>query len=58
MGIFVQVILTKTSTLRQDQKEGKSQAKKIIDEGNLNSSFVSCFKEHLNFVVFRISLQG
>ena len=45
--------------LKQDQKEeGRSKAKKIIVEGNLNSSFVFCFKEHFNFVVFRISLQG
>ena len=51
--IFVQIIL------KQDQKEeGRSKAKKIIVEGNLNSSFVFCFKEHFNFVVFRISLQG
>ena len=57
VGIFVQAILIKT-TLKQDQKEGRSKAKKIIAEGNLNSSFVFCFKEHFNFVVFRISLQG
>ena len=45
--------------LKQDQKkEGKSKAKKIIVEGNLKSSFVFGFKEHFNFVVFRISLQG
>ena len=56
--IFVQAILIKT-TLKQDQKEeGRSKAKKIIVEGNLNSSFVFCFKEHFNFVVFRFSLQG
>ena len=56
--IFVEAILIKT-TLKQDQKEeGRSKAKKIIVEGNLNSSFVFCFKEHFNFVVFRISLQG
>ena len=56
--IFVQAILIKT-TLKEDEKEeGRSKAKKIIVEGNLNSSFVFCFKEHFNFVVFRISLQG
>ena len=45
--------------LKQDQKEeGRSKAKKIIVEGNLNSSFVFCFKEHFNFVVFQVSLQG
>ena len=56
--IFVQAILIKT-TLKQDQKEeGRSKAKKIIVEGNLNSSFVFCFKEHFNCVVFQISLQG
>ena len=56
--IFVQAILIKT-TLKQDQKEeDRSKAKKIIVEGNLNSSFVFCFKEHFNFVVFQISLQS
>ena len=56
--IFVQAILIKT-TLKEDEKEeGRSKAKMIIDEGNLNSSFVFCFKEHFNFAVFRISLQG
>ena len=56
--IFVQAILIKT-TLKEDEKEeGRSKAKKIIVEGNLNSSFVFCFKEHFNFVVFQISLQG
>ena len=46
--IFVEAILIKT-TLKQDQKEeGRSKAKKIIVEGNLNSSFVFCFKEHFN----------
>ena len=45
--------------LKQDQKEeGRSKATKIILEGNLNSSFVFCFKEDFNFVVFQISLQG
>ena len=58
VGIFVQAILIKT-TLKQDQKEeDRSKAKKIIVEGNLNSSFVFCFKEHFNFVVFQISLQS
>ena len=58
LGIFVQAILIKT-TLKQDQKEeDRSKAKKIIVEGNLNSSFVFCFKEHFNFVVFQISLQS
>ena len=56
--IFVQAILIKTN-LKQDQKEeGTSKTKNIIVEGNLNSSFVFCFKEYFNFVVFRISLQG
>ena len=56
--IFVQAILIKTN-LKQDQKEeGTSKAKNIIVEDNLNSSFVFCFKEHFNFVIFRISLQG
>ena len=36
----------------------RSKAKKIIVEGNLNSICVLCFKEHFNFVVFEISLQG
>ena len=46
--------------LKQDQEEEerRSKAKKIIAEGNLNSSFIFCFKEHFNFVVFRIFLQG
>ena len=56
--IFVQANLIKT-TLKQDQKEGgRSKAKEINVEGNLNSSFVFCFREHFNFVVFRISLHG
>ena len=45
--------------IKQDQKEeGRSNAKKIIVEDKLNSSFVFCFKEHFNFVDFRIPLQG
>ena len=45
--------------LKQDHREeGRSKTKKVIVEGNLNSSFVLYFKEHFNFVVFRISLQG
>ena len=56
--IFVQAILIKTN-LKQDQKEeGTSKTKNIIVEGNLNSSFVFCFKEYFIFVVFQISLQG
>ena len=56
--IFVQAVLIKT-TLKLDQKEeGRSKAKKIIVDGNLNSSFFFFFKEHFNFVDFRISLQG
>ena len=55
---FIQAILIKT-TLKQGQKEEeRSKAKKIIVEGNLNSICVLCFKEHFNFVVFEISLQG
>ena len=56
--IFVQAILIKTTLKQHEKEEGRSKAKKIIVEGNLNSSFVFCFKEHFNFVVFRISLQG
>ena len=53
--IFVQVILRK-KTLQQDQKE-EGRSKDNV-QGNLNPSFVFLFKEHFNFVVFRISLQG
>ena len=41
--------------LKRDQKEeGRSKATKIVLEGNLNSSFVFCFKEHLNLFQFFI----
>ena len=56
--ISVKAILIKTTLKQYQKEEGRSKAKKIIVEGNLNSSFVFCFKEHFNFVVFRISLQG
>ena len=47
MWIFVHAVLIKT-TLKQDrEEEGRSKAEKIIAEGNLNFSFVFCFKELL-----------
>ena len=41
--IFVQAVLIKTTLFKQDQKESKSKAKKIIVQGNLKSSFVFLF---------------
>ena len=55
--VFVQAMLIKT-ILKQDQKEeGRTKAKKINVQGNLNPSNVFLIKWHLNFAVFRISLQ-
>ena len=51
MWIFVQAMVIKATLFKQDQKERKSKAKNIIVQGKL----VFLFKEHLNFVVFRIS---
>ena len=49
--IFVQAMVIKATLFKQDQKERKSKAKNIIVQGKL----VFLFKEHFNFVVFRIS---
>ena len=47
--IFVQAMLIKT-TLKQDQKEeGRSKDKKIIVQGNLNSSFAFLFERAFQF---------
>ena len=55
--IFVQAMLIKT-TLKQDQnKEGRSTSKKIIVILIWVPILFFCFKEHFNFVVFRIFLQ-
>ena len=61
--LFPRVNFCSSNFNKEDLKQGQkkevtSKAKKIIVEGNLNSSFVFCFKEHFNFAVFRISLQG
>ena len=50
--LFVSYDYGSSSLFKQDQKEGKSKAKKVIVQGNLNYSFV------FNFEVFRIFLQG
>ena len=36
-------MLIETTLFKQDQEEGKSKARKILVQGNLNSSFVFVF---------------
>ena len=52
MWFFVQAMLIETTLFKQDPEEGKSKAKKILVQGNLNSSFFFCVLKRILILWF------